>query len=95
MTKKDYIETAAILREFKEGYPNSADRAIDHVWLTEKFAKMFKQDNSNFNTRLFYSAAGVLRDGENTSPDTYDDQQQEHEEETRKEYDNALGQTRN
>jgi hypothetical protein len=64
MTRKDYINTAEILRdaiEFaKENSPENS-QALYHsieaiTFVAEEFAEMFASDNKNFNEDLFFKA---------------------------------------
>ena len=50
MTRKDYVATANILKNFVD------DETLDVEDLVAEFAKMFLDDNERFNTRIFYSA---------------------------------------
>jgi hypothetical protein len=54
MTRKDYIETANILKNF-------ADEIHPEVYedLVEQFSQWFKSDNDNFDFARFEKACGV------------------------------------
>ena len=54
MSRKDYRATAEIIQIFQ----NSLS-AEDYLILVNKFAFMFKMDNSNFNRDKFAQACGV------------------------------------
>jgi hypothetical protein len=50
MTRKDYIATAEILKNYLD------NEEQDFEDLVNAFSDMFLADNSRFNTRIFYSA---------------------------------------
>jgi hypothetical protein len=54
MTRKDYVETANILKNF-------ADEIHPEVYedLVEQFSQWFKSDNDNFDFARFEKACGV------------------------------------
>jgi hypothetical protein len=54
MTRKDYVETANILKSF-------ADEIHPEVYedLVEQFSQWFKSDNENFDFARFEKACGV------------------------------------
>ncbi len=54
MTRKDYIQTANILKEFIDEIPQTT-----YEDLVNEFAEWFKSDNSNFDFARFESACGI------------------------------------
>jgi len=54
MTRKDYIATAAILKDSKNYMTESA-----HQFVVSEFAKVMKADNPRFDFARFVSASGV------------------------------------
>ncbi len=56
MTRKDYIATAAILESIK----GDVSPAI-HFQIVDSFAEMMEQDNPRFDTKRFFTAAGVSK----------------------------------
>lgn len=54
MTRKDYIQTANILREFLQDDPELLKE--DTELLASKFIAMFVKDNDRFNRDIFLDA---------------------------------------
>ena len=54
MTRKDYIQTANILKSFAQDIPQ-----IIYEDLVDAFADWFKSDNENFDFARFEKACGV------------------------------------
>ena len=54
MTRKDYIKTANILKEFVDEIPQ-----ITYEDLVNEFAEWFKSDNDNFDFARFEKACGI------------------------------------
>jgi hypothetical protein len=61
MTRKHYVEVAAILAGERAVYASKPDavRVLDNV--THSLADVFKRDNSRFDRQRFYDAAGLDR----------------------------------
>ena len=54
MTRKDYIQTANILKEFIDEIPQTTyEDMVDH------FCQWFKSDNENFDYARFEKACGI------------------------------------
>lgn len=53
MTRKDYVATAKILKDFRDNYPTEL---VDFKYLVLDFADMFMEDNPNFNEDKFLEA---------------------------------------
>ena len=54
MTRKDYIQTANILKEFIDEIPQTTyEDMVDH------FCQWFKSDNANFDYARFEKACGI------------------------------------
>ena len=53
MTRKDYIATAAILKDIKDELPIHI-----HFILVDEFAKMMEADNPRFDAKRFFEASG-------------------------------------
>lgn len=53
MTRKDYVKTAEILKDFRDHYPTEL---IDFKNLVFDFADWFAEDNPNFNEDKFVEA---------------------------------------
>jgi hypothetical protein len=51
MTRKDYVNTATILNEFRGEIPQ-----ITFEDLCDEFASMFEADNERFNSQKFFEA---------------------------------------
>ena len=56
MTRKDYVATATILKNFYDHYSISDS---DFITLVYDFADMFAEDNSNFQEKKFVNACGL------------------------------------
>lgn len=56
MTRKDYVATAEILKNFGNNVENNHSDFIDLVY---DFADMFAQDNPNFQEKKFVQACGL------------------------------------
>ena len=54
MTRKDYIQTANILKSFAQDIPQTI-----YEDLVDTFAEWFKSDNDNFDFARFEKACGV------------------------------------
>ena len=54
MTRKDYIQTANILKSFAQDIPQTI-----YEDLVDTFAEWFKSDNENFDFARFETACGV------------------------------------
>ena len=54
MTRKDYIQTANILKEFKDEIPQTTYEDI-----IDLFCQWFKSDNENFDYARFETACGI------------------------------------
>ncbi len=54
MTRKDYIQTANILKEFVDEIPQTT-----YEDLVNEFAEWFKSDNDNFDYARFEKACGI------------------------------------
>jgi hypothetical protein len=54
MTRKDYIQTANILKSFAQDIPQTI-----YEDLVDAFADWFKSDNENFDFARFEKACGV------------------------------------
>ena len=54
MTRKDYIQTANILKSFVDEIPQTT-----YEDLVDTFADWFKSDNENFDFARFESACGI------------------------------------
>ena len=54
MTRKDYIATAEILKDYKDEMSKNLFQFIVY-----DFADLFEADNPNFNEKKFYSACGL------------------------------------
>ena len=54
MTRKDYIQTANILKSFAQDIPQTI-----YEDLVDTFAEWFKSDNENFDFARFESACGI------------------------------------
>ena len=54
MTRKDYIQTANILKSFEQDIPQTI-----YEDLVDAFADWFKSDNENFDFARFEKACGV------------------------------------
>ena len=54
MTRKDYIQTANILKSFAQDIPQTI-----YEDLVDTFADWFKSDNENFDFARFEKACGV------------------------------------
>jgi len=54
MTRKDYIQTANILKSFIDEIPQTT-----YEDLVDQFAQWFKSDNANFDFARFESACGI------------------------------------
>ncbi len=54
MTRKDYIQTANILKEFIDEIPQTT-----YEDLVEQFCQWFKSDNENFDYARFETACGI------------------------------------
>ena len=54
MTRKDYIQTANILKEFVNEIPQTT-----YEDLVNEFAEWFKADNENFDFARFEKACGI------------------------------------
>ncbi len=54
MTRKDYIQTANILKEFIDEIPQTT-----YEDLVNEFAEWFKADNENFDFARFEKACGI------------------------------------
>ena len=54
MTRKDYIATAEILKDYKDEMSKNLFQFIVY-----DFADLFEADNPNFNENKFYSACGL------------------------------------
>lgn len=57
MTRKDYVSTAEILRDFSPGESMIDDKTFEN--LVDQFAAMFANDNPNFDADKFYKASGL------------------------------------
>lgn len=56
MTRKDYVTTAEILKNFHDHYSISD---ADFITLVYDFADMFAEDNPNFQENKFVNACGL------------------------------------
>lgn len=58
MTRKDYVTTATILRDYGPAATNVID---SHTFanLVDQFAAMFTDDNPRFDATKFYEACGL------------------------------------
>lgn len=56
MTRKDYVATADILKNWFFNYPVDT---LDFKTLVFEFADMFADDNPNFNETKFVEACGL------------------------------------
>ena len=62
MTRKDYVATAKIIRNFfdacidEEAFDDSPINAMIHDHLIDEFIKMFSADNPNFDADKFWEA---------------------------------------
>ena len=56
MTRKDYVATAEILKNFGDNIENNFTDFLDLVY---DFADMFAKDNPNFNEKKFANACGL------------------------------------
>ena len=56
MTRKDYVATAEILKNFGDNIENNFTDFLDLVY---DFADMFAKDNPNFNEKKFVNACGL------------------------------------
>mgnify|MGYP003330363251 FL=1 len=56
MTRKDYVATAEILKNFGDNIENNFTDFLDLVY---DFADMFSKDNPNFNEKKFVNACGL------------------------------------
>ena len=56
LTRKDYVATAAILKNFNDHYAISDG---DFITLVYDFVDMFAEDNPNFNENKFVNACGL------------------------------------
>ena len=56
MTRKDYVATAEILKNFGDNVENNFSDFIDLVY---EFADMFAKDNPNFQEKKFVQACGL------------------------------------
>lgn len=54
MTRKDYVETAKIISNYREDFPSL--RYLDLVY---DFCDWFAEDNPNFNETKFVQACGL------------------------------------
>ncbi len=54
MTRKDYIQTANILKEFIDEIPQTT-----YEDLVDQFCQWFKSDNENFDYARFETACGI------------------------------------
>jgi hypothetical protein len=54
MTRKDYIQTANILKSFAQDIPQTI-----YEDLVDTFAEWFKSDNENFDFARFETACGI------------------------------------
>jgi len=54
MTRKDYIQTANILKEFIDEIPQTT-----YEDLIDQFCQWFKSDNENFDYARFEKACGI------------------------------------
>jgi len=54
MTRKDYIQTANILKSFVDEIPQTT-----YEDLVDSFADWFKSDNENFDFARFETACGI------------------------------------
>jgi len=54
MTRKDYIQTANILKSFVDEIPQTT-----YEDLVDTFAEWFKSDNDNFDFARFETACGI------------------------------------
>ena len=54
MTRKDYIQTANILKAFVDEIPQNT-----YEDLVQEFAEWFKSDNENFDFARFEKACGI------------------------------------
>jgi len=54
MTRKSYIQTANILKEFKDEIPQNT-----YEDLVDQFCQWFKSDNENFDYARFETACGI------------------------------------
>jgi len=54
MTRKDYVQTANILKGFADEIPQ-----ITYEDLVNEFAEWFKSDNDNFDFARFEKACGI------------------------------------
>ena len=54
MTRKEYIQTANILKEFKDEIPQTTYEDI-----IDLFCQWFKSDNENFDYARFETACGI------------------------------------
>jgi Fe-S-cluster formation regulator IscX/YfhJ len=53
MTRKDYVKTAEILKDFRDNYPTEL---VDFKNLVFDFSDWFAEDNPNFNEEKFIEA---------------------------------------
>lgn len=56
MTRKDYVATAEILKNFGDNVESNFPDFLDLVY---DFADMFAKDNPNFNEKKFANACGL------------------------------------
>jgi len=56
MTRKDYVATAEILKNFGDNIENNFTDFLDLVY---DFSFMFAKDNPNFNEKKFVNACGL------------------------------------
>ena len=56
MTRKDYVATAEILKNFGDNVENNFNDFIDLVY---DFSDMFAKDNPNFQEKKFVQACGL------------------------------------
>ena len=56
MTRKDYVKTAEILKNF---YDHNSVSDNDFIDLVYEFSDMFLEDNPNFSENKFVNACGL------------------------------------
>lgn len=56
MTRKDYVKTAEILKEY---WDNNPVEISDYLDLVYNFADWFAEDNPNFQEKKFVQACGL------------------------------------
>jgi hypothetical protein len=69
MTRKHYVEFAAMISAHLDSIEGYSDRAIVEYEINKlatDMSRMFKRDNPHFDVSRFREAAGLNKDGRNT-----------------------------